>query len=260
MCDLFTHILQGCITDTGALLWLPQCQWSNPELYGKIILYLSTTKHNKRRVVCIILGMFSLCDKLIVCYSVQQWSTQRTAVPWWNDSCDIQRYSAVKLSHIRSIADECFSTLSMCHPFYGRFFSYIKQIHMYCCNIILHLADPFEAFVVHQSNVVEYLWSYIKLYGVHPLLLKRLDTCTDFVCQSNQLLSFGLGHGGVALLWPGFAIGWKQNQVIRQPHLHHAAHFLKYNHGLHSLRYMICVLLAVYFVDHCKKCFSIFND
>ena len=27
---IFTHILQGCFTGTGAILWLPQFQWSNP--------------------------------------------------------------------------------------------------------------------------------------------------------------------------------------------------------------------------------------
>ena len=27
----FTHILQGCLTSTGAIIWLPQCQLSNPE-------------------------------------------------------------------------------------------------------------------------------------------------------------------------------------------------------------------------------------
>ena len=30
----FTHILQGYITGTGAIIWLPQCQWSNPDAYG----------------------------------------------------------------------------------------------------------------------------------------------------------------------------------------------------------------------------------
>ena len=28
-----THILKGYFTGTGAI-WLPQCQWSNPEGYG----------------------------------------------------------------------------------------------------------------------------------------------------------------------------------------------------------------------------------
>ena len=30
----FTHILQGYFTGTGAIIWLPQCQWSNPEGHG----------------------------------------------------------------------------------------------------------------------------------------------------------------------------------------------------------------------------------
>ena len=28
------EILQGCFTGTGAIIWLPQCLWSNPEVYG----------------------------------------------------------------------------------------------------------------------------------------------------------------------------------------------------------------------------------
>ena len=32
----FTHLLQGYISGTGAIIWLPQCQWNNPEEYGWI--------------------------------------------------------------------------------------------------------------------------------------------------------------------------------------------------------------------------------
>ena len=32
--DLMTHILQDYFTGTGAIVWLPQCQWNNPEGYG----------------------------------------------------------------------------------------------------------------------------------------------------------------------------------------------------------------------------------
>ena len=35
LCDGFTHILQGNFTGTGAIIWLPQCQWSNLEKIGK---------------------------------------------------------------------------------------------------------------------------------------------------------------------------------------------------------------------------------
>ena len=58
LCDWFIHILQGCITGTGAIIWLPLCQWSNPEGYGYINgLYQTTTKHNKAWTVCIMWGM-----------------------------------------------------------------------------------------------------------------------------------------------------------------------------------------------------------
>ena len=30
-CDIFIHIFQACFTGTGAIIWLPQCLWSNPE-------------------------------------------------------------------------------------------------------------------------------------------------------------------------------------------------------------------------------------
>ena len=32
-CNLIAHNLQGCLIGAGAIIWLPQCQWSNPEEY-----------------------------------------------------------------------------------------------------------------------------------------------------------------------------------------------------------------------------------
>ena len=34
LCNQFTPMVQGYFTDTGAIIWLPQYQWSNPEQYG----------------------------------------------------------------------------------------------------------------------------------------------------------------------------------------------------------------------------------
>ena len=45
-CDALTHILQGSFTGTGAILWLPQCQWGNPEGYGKTDHHYSKTNHD----------------------------------------------------------------------------------------------------------------------------------------------------------------------------------------------------------------------
>ena len=40
----FTHIVPGHFTGTGAITWLPQCHWSNPEGYR---LNWSLSHHNK---------------------------------------------------------------------------------------------------------------------------------------------------------------------------------------------------------------------
>ena len=56
--EVFIHIHQGCFAGTGAIVRLPQCQWSKPDGYGKISQCLTTTKHSKAKTVCIFLGIY----------------------------------------------------------------------------------------------------------------------------------------------------------------------------------------------------------
>ena len=42
--EVFIHIHQGCFAGTGAIVRLPQCQWSKPDGYGKISQCKTTTK------------------------------------------------------------------------------------------------------------------------------------------------------------------------------------------------------------------------
>ena len=56
--EVFIHIHQGCFAGTGAIVKLPQCQWSKPDGYGKISQCITTTKHSKAKTVCIILGIY----------------------------------------------------------------------------------------------------------------------------------------------------------------------------------------------------------
>ena len=56
--EVFIHIHQGCFAGTGAIVWLPQCQWSKPDGYGKISQCITTTKHSKPKTVCIFLGIY----------------------------------------------------------------------------------------------------------------------------------------------------------------------------------------------------------
>ena len=58
--EAFIHIHQGCFAGTGAIVRLPQCQWSKPGGYRKISQCITTTKHNKTRTVCIFLGIYCM--------------------------------------------------------------------------------------------------------------------------------------------------------------------------------------------------------
>ena len=58
--EVFIHIHQGCFAGTGAIVRLPQCQWSKPDEYGKISQCRTTTKHSKAKTVCIFLGIYCI--------------------------------------------------------------------------------------------------------------------------------------------------------------------------------------------------------
>ena len=47
--EVFIHIHQGCFAGTGAIVRLPQCQWSKPDGYGKISQCITTTKQSKAK-------------------------------------------------------------------------------------------------------------------------------------------------------------------------------------------------------------------
>ena len=60
--EVFIHIHQGCFAGTGAIVRLPQCQWSKPDGYGKISQCITTTKHSKAKTVGIFLGIYCTID------------------------------------------------------------------------------------------------------------------------------------------------------------------------------------------------------
>ena len=60
--EVVIHIHQGCFAGTGAIVRLPQCQWSKPDGYGKISQCITTTKHGKAKTVCIFLGIYCMSD------------------------------------------------------------------------------------------------------------------------------------------------------------------------------------------------------
>ena len=55
---VFIQIHQGCFAGIGAIVRLPQCQWSKPDGYGQISQCITTTKHSKAKTMCIFLGIY----------------------------------------------------------------------------------------------------------------------------------------------------------------------------------------------------------
>ena len=64
--EVFIHIHQGCFAGTGAIVRLPQCQWSKPDGHGKISQCITTTKHSKAKTVCIFLGIYCTTAENVV--------------------------------------------------------------------------------------------------------------------------------------------------------------------------------------------------
>ena len=67
--EVFIHIHQGCFAGTGAIVRLPQCQWSKPDGYGKTSQCITTTKHSKAKTVCIFLGIYCSLNRKLTLYS-----------------------------------------------------------------------------------------------------------------------------------------------------------------------------------------------
>ena len=74
--EVFIHIHQGCFAGTGAIVRLPQCQWSKPDGYGKISQCITTTKHSKAKTVCIFLGIYCILTAVQGLLPIQLYSEQ----------------------------------------------------------------------------------------------------------------------------------------------------------------------------------------
>ena len=88
--EVFIHIHQGCFAGTGAIVRLPQCQWSKPDGYGKISQCITTTKHSKAKTVCKFLGIY--CNSLMHAY-IRHISVFKYYEVLWGPVGHVKRYS-----------------------------------------------------------------------------------------------------------------------------------------------------------------------
>ena len=82
--EVYIHINQCCFAGTGAIVRLPQCQWSKPDGYGKISQCITTTKHSKAKTVCIFLGIYCNCNERMPPWSHEKW-TDVWSLEWMNE-------------------------------------------------------------------------------------------------------------------------------------------------------------------------------
>ena len=88
--ELFIHIHQGCFAGTGAIVRLPQCQWSKPDGCGKISQCITTTKHSKAKIVCIFLGIYTTWINVDPVLCPHMASSGHDEFIWWRN-----RYYAI---------------------------------------------------------------------------------------------------------------------------------------------------------------------
>ena len=83
--QVFIHIHQGCFAGTGAIVRLPQWQWSKPDGYGKISQCITTTKHSKAKTVCTFLGIY--CSHA---FPLSVWMCEYTNTHFTIGLCSVQ--------------------------------------------------------------------------------------------------------------------------------------------------------------------------
>ena len=130
--EVYIQIHQGCFAGTGAIVRLPQCQWSKPDGYGKISQCITTTKYSKAKTVCIFVGIYCTgnkpfqslwkrCDldcitlRMLRCFTNDIFANYTASctniVSWFHSKDILLEQSCIKLycfwSGIRSILVQC---------------------------------------------------------------------------------------------------------------------------------------------------------
>ena len=106
--EVFIHIHQGCFAGTGAIVRLPQCQWSKPDGYGKISQCITTTKQKtcayflgytvwQHSTASTLAHVIACCLKAPSHYPDQCWLISK--VPWHSSGVIVIRYEDTNQVH-----------------------------------------------------------------------------------------------------------------------------------------------------------------
>ena len=126
---VFIHIHQGCFAGTGAIVRLPQCQWSKLDGYGKISQCITTTKHSKAKTVCTFLGTYCILQRCVEWTKLTQWKNSVQDLLHRHNSDVI---ASVMASQITSVSIICSTVCSGVdqrkHQSYASL-AFVRRIH-----------------------------------------------------------------------------------------------------------------------------------
>ena len=129
--EVFIHIHQGCFAGTGAIVRLPQCQWSKPDGYGKISQCITTTKHSKAKTVCIFFGIYCKSECCHFFHSILCYFVWWLHINWrnWAGKKAVEETLFPRILHFYHIFYLCWTLKATCIvAFRGLYF----ESDMYC--------------------------------------------------------------------------------------------------------------------------------
>ena len=192
--EVFIHIHQGCFVGTGAIVRLPQCQWSKPDGYGKISQCITTTKHSKAKTVCIFLGIYCIYSELIInTYISEQGGTQNVFDASWktititkhssiNITCKGEKYIGFSTAIRRDgVVVNCQNNPSLLAIYYFR-----RNFSCLGCYTPVNCSS-----ISLEPRKQEWQFCYFQEYALRTGLSNRLDLSRLLVVYAT--LSFGLG-------------------------------------------------------------------
>ena len=173
---VFIHIHQGCFAGTGAIVRLPQCQWSKPDGYGKISQCITTTKHSNAKTACIFLGIYCRLQPASCLVHLASYVTVYTC--YLREWCGLMMISFTTQYGI--VATELWTharfnhILQKCEVILTAQFRVVLVFFIYLDFVLNRLID---ALVIHVKNIMFFCLFYFVLFF-------RFCCCL-FVCFSR---------------------------------------------------------------------------
>ena len=155
--EVFIYIHRGCFAGTGAIVRLPQCQWSRPDGCGKISQCITAAGHGGAGAVYMFWDMLYLCFNMYICVCVCVWIM---VFEWYWLQC----YIAISWQMTTLSSAQSYSGTSYDLPILA---NYAKtklryKFHLFCCVTCNTLVKT----AIYRKSIKWHNWSG-QWFGTH---------------------------------------------------------------------------------------------